>query len=184
VVPWRPLLVVLPVLSAALATAHLAVAPPAMPSLLGVAMALLVAAVLLGLDDPARDLLAALPSSPARRRLHRLALLAPSLLVAGGSLLAVGHHLDLVTVTVASGTASLAALAAWGLVAGSVAERRRPELVAPVAAGAPIAWVVTAAALPVDGAIGVLARGWAEQHWGWTAAGALIWLLAGRVDPR
>ena len=181
--PWRPLLVVVPTLTAALAIAFVAGADPAPPTLLGLAVALLAAAALLGLDDPARSLLAAVPTSLARRRAHRLVLLVPVLVGAAATLLAVAHRLDLVTATVTSGTASLAALVAWGLAAGRLVERWRPELVAPVAAGTPIAWVLAAAALPADGVVGDLAHAWAAQPWGWAATGAVVWLVAGHGDP-
>lgn len=180
---WRPLAVVVPLLSGSIVVAVAVGAPAAPPTLVGMASALLVATALLGLDDPARDLLAALPTSPARRRAHRLVLLVPVLVGVASALLAVAHRLDLVTATVASGTASLAALVAWGLAAGRLVERWRPELVAPVAAGAPITWVLAAAALPVDGAVGDLAHAWAAQPWGWAAAGAVAWLVAGRGAP-
>jgi hypothetical protein len=181
--PWRPLLVVVPTLAAVLAIADVAGAGPAPPTLLGLAVALLAAAALLGLDDPARSLLAAVPTSLARRRAHRLVLLVPVLAVSTATLLAVAHRLDLVTATLTSGTASLAALVAWGLAAGRLVERWRPELVAPVAAGTPIAWVVAAAALPADSAVGDLVHTWSAQPWRWAATGAVAWLVAGHGDP-
>lgn len=182
-VAWRPLAVVVPTLAVALALAHSAGAASVPPMLLGVALALLVAAALLGLDDPARDLLAAVPTNLARRRAQRLALLGPAAVGATVGLLVAGRQLDLAADPVGSGVASAAALSAVGLLAGRIAERWRMELLAPVGAAAPIAWVLVAAALPVEGVLGEVANGWAERPWPWALAATTAWLLASRQDP-
>lgn len=182
-VPWRPLLLVAGALGGALALTHAAGAPPAPSTLVGAALALLAAAALLGLDDPARDVLAALPTTAARRRAHRLALLVPALAVAGAALLAVGRWSDVTSEPAGSVTATLAALTIAGLLVACLIERRRAELTAPAGAGAPVVWVLVATALPEAGMAGEVAHGWADRPWPWAAAGALAWAVACRRAP-
>jgi hypothetical protein len=183
-VPWWPLAIAVTALASALAAAHVAAAAPAPPTLVGLGLALIVAAAILGLDDPARDLLAALPTSLARRRLQRLVLLVPSALGAGAALLLGGRHLGLVLESATAALASLAALAALGMLAGRLAERRRIDLLAPVGAGASIAWALASAALPAHGLVGATAHGWADRPWPWVVAAAAAVLLVHRSDPR
>lgn len=183
-VAWWPLAVVAPVLGVAAGIAGAAEAGPISSTLLGVALALLAAATLLGLDDPARDLLAAMPTTLVRRRAQRLALLGPAVLGLSATLLLSGRHLDLVVERPSSALGSVAALLTVGLLAGRVAERRRAELVAPVAAGTPVAWVLLAAALPARGVLGGLAHGWAERPWLWVVGAIAALVLVHGGEPR
>ncbi|MGV3759998.1 MAG: ABC transporter, partial [Actinomycetota bacterium] len=138
---------------------------------------------LLGLDDPARDLLAATPTTLARRRAHRLALLVPAVAASGAALVLIGHEAGLVGGPVGSLAGSLLALGAVGLLVARLVERRRPELTAAAGAGAPVTWVLTAAAGPGSGALGALTHGWADHPWSWAAAAALAWVAACRRQP-
>ena len=88
-VSWSPLgtgIVLLVGAGAALSAAGASADP-----LVGLAAATLAAGALAGLNDPAAALLAAVPTSSARRRAHRLALLVPAALAGWAGLLVVAR---------------------------------------------------------------------------------------------
>jgi hypothetical protein len=78
-IPWTPLMVVAACLAVITAVAAHAGMWPVV--VLGIASAALAAALVAGLRDPAAALLSAVPTSPARRRARRQALLLPAGLV-------------------------------------------------------------------------------------------------------
>ena len=89
-VPWQPLAGIGTALVGVSAVATYADRWPV--TLLGLAAAGVAAATVAGLHDPAAALLAAVPTSAARRRAHRVALLAPVALLIWLGYVAVGHH--------------------------------------------------------------------------------------------
>jgi hypothetical protein len=170
-VPWAPIAGVAACLVAVTAVAAAAGTWP--DEALDVAAAALAAAAVAGLRDPAAALLAAVPTSPARRRARRLALLVPVMLAVWLASLwttrlwepAIGWPLGPLAALVSTGLA----VAAWA-----------PERIA-VEAGvaAPLVWFAAAWAGPVDGAPAEWLFAWQHHPWLVTAA-ALAALLMRR----
>lgn len=132
--PWTPLLGATTGLLVIGAAVHASGGSPA--EILALAAAVMAAALLAGLHDPAADLLEPLPVSLASRRLHRLLLLVPAAATAWLGLLALAH---------ASGpewsagwpVGPLTALTAGGLAAATWAP---PLWQVGAAVGAPLTW--------------------------------------------
>jgi hypothetical protein len=129
--------------------------------LTGLAAGGLAAAVVAGLHDPAQDLLAAVPVGAGRRRLHRLLLLVPAMLVAWVVLTALA---DLAS----SGEdgewplGAVLALAATGVAVAVWA----PEGARPAAGvAAPLAWVAADRMASGDGVVADVAAAWHTTPW-------------------
>jgi hypothetical protein len=159
VTPWTPLLAGATVLVAAGSVVRLAGGPLA--GLTRLAAAGLAAAVVAGLHDPAHDLLAAVPVGPGRRRLHRLLLLVPAMLIAWVALTALA---DLAS----SGEdgewplGAVLALAAAGVaVAVWAPEGARPG----AGVAAPLAWVAADQMAAGDGVVAEAAAAWHTAPW-------------------
>jgi hypothetical protein len=108
-----------------------------MGPLLGLAAATVAAGALAGLHDPAAALLSALPTSTARRRAHRLALIVPASAVAWAGLLAAAHLDDGWSAGWPWGP--LAALLMTGI---AVATWAPDDWAVPAAVSVPLAWTV------------------------------------------
>jgi hypothetical protein len=170
-IPWAPLVGVAACLAVMTAVAaHTRTWPV---GVLGIASAALAAALVAGLRDPAAALLAAVPTSPARRRARRQALLLPAGL--GVWLLsvwaarqwepAVGWPLGQLAALTATGFA----VAAWA-----------PDRIALEAGvAAPLLWYAAARAGGLDRGPADLLFAWHHHPWIVTAA-ALTALLTGR----
>lgn len=163
-IAWSPLVLVVVLGVAALSlTRILDEAPPV--AFVGVAVAAVVVVALTGLHDQARDLVHAVPTSAARRLLHRCVLIAPAAAVGVVALEGTvswlyGHDVPV------PGGADLVALAACG-VAGVAAFTRRfgCRATMPVA-GVLGAWVASGPLLVHAGLPEVVAAPWAT----WSAA--------------
>ena len=113
----------------------------------------LAATVAATLDDRCHALLAAVPTRPSRRLLHRLAVVVPAA--------ALGWSIAARSTAPAPGLAAWAALAAAGVAVGACTGHRRPELAAAAGGAAAVGWPV----LPLVGlsSLGPLADGWVEH---------------------
>jgi hypothetical protein len=168
--PWTPLLGATTGLLVIGTAIHASGGPPS--KILAVGAAVMAAAVLAGLHDPAADLLEPLPVSAGWRRAHRMLLLVPVGAAAWVSLLALGH---LSTSDWPAGQlyGPLVALVSVGLAAATWA---RPERQVTAAVAAPLLWFalyeVTGGLSPegsgVLGDIGNLVDAWRERPWGVT----------------
>lgn len=182
--PWWPLLAAFGTATVVLvATTHLGEGPRPvwLGSLLSAALA---AGVALGLDDPAHEMLDALPTGAPARLLHRLTLLLATAVAAALGLSAI----DGVTATslptgvatanpdgavlVAQLATVVGAAAATGLIGG------RPDRAAAVAAPIPIFWVVAAVMAPARGPIRHIATACTERPAGVVLVATIVILLA------
>jgi hypothetical protein len=179
--PWTPLLGATTALLVVGAALHVADQSPA--EILVLAAAVMAAAVLAGLHDPAADLLEPLPVSAGWRRAHRLLLLAPAGLAAWLVLLRLGRLAD-PGWSAGLLVGPLVALVCVGLAAATWARR---ELQATAAVAVPLGWFAlyeVTSGLTQDasgelGLIGDLLGAWLERPAGVTvlalAAMALGW---------
>lgn len=168
-VEWLPLVAVGAVL---VATSTLASHTGRWPlDLVGVAAGAVAAATVAGLQDPAADLLAALPTSATRRRAHRLALLVPLALAVWMAYLWPGQS---VTPTPGWPLAPLVALLATGL---AVVVLAPPAAAMAAGVAAPLVWT---AADRVGGRLDDTFRGVlsAWQHHPWLVITAAVAALA------
>lgn len=157
---WSPLLLAAACLLAAGVLVRAAEASPT--AFLSLAAAAVAASAVAGLQDPAAGLLAAVPTSPARRRAHRLLLLIPSVLLTWLGLIALARLIS-PQWTAGWWLGQTTALIALG-VAGTIWGPGRHRLVAGVAA--PL--VCYAVAEQVRGASGPLAgfvTSWQTHPW-------------------
>ena len=111
------------------------------PTSAAVIVAAVVGAGVATLADPAANLLHALPTTPRRRLVWRLAALAVPGVLATGAVVSTGKALFAAT-WVAPGLAAAGALAATGLAVLTVAAWRAPAEAADRAALAVVAWAV------------------------------------------
>jgi hypothetical protein len=132
--PWTPLLGATTGVLAIGAALHASGGSSA--DILALSAAVMAAAVLAGLHDPAADLLEPLPVSAGWRRAHRLLLLAPAGLAAWVGLLALGRLAD-PDWSAGLPVGPLVALVSAGLAAATWARR---ELQATVAVAVPLGW--------------------------------------------
>jgi hypothetical protein len=137
---WRPVLATTSGIGTVVLAMWAAGAPPAAEQPVMIAVAVLIAAAALGLDDPAHALVAAAPVGFGRRLAHRLAWLGP---IALGCLLGIGWVVALLDVAPVSGQilAPAAALASLAVVTHVLVTRRRPDVAASAAAVVPAVWV-------------------------------------------
>jgi hypothetical protein len=117
--------------------AVLAVSDASANPLVGLAAATVAAGALAGLDDPAEDLLAAVPTSAAWRRAHRLALLLPAAVVVWVGLLLAGRLAD-----AWSAGWPLGPLAALLMTGVAVATWTPAHWSVPAAVTVPLAWAL------------------------------------------
>lgn len=130
--------------------------------LLPLAAAATAAALVAGLHDPAASLLAALPTSPARRLVHRLAVLLPVTLLVWAGMLAAAHlpapdwgsgwPLGPVTALACTGLA----VAVWAPAATNAAWG---------AAAAMLWFALTRIAGETGGAVGTVLSAWESDPW-------------------
>lgn len=169
-VPWQPLGAVALCLAGVVLAATVRGSWPW--GVLDVAAAGLAAAVVAGLRDPAADLLAALPTSAARRRTRRLLLLVPAGLGTWLAYLAVGNAL---TPELGWPVGPAVALVATGCAVATWAPAR---VAVEAGAAAPLLWMGVARAtngLPEP--VTVLASGYEQHPWIVTlAALAVTWM--------
>lgn len=118
---------------------------PITPWLGPLMLGILVAGAILALDDPAHDLLAAVPVHQGQRLTHRLALLVP---LVAASVVALTRLVALLEVDSDLATMVGVALASVGLLTNVTWSRRRPESAATAGAALPLAWVVWATVTP------------------------------------
>lgn len=161
---WRPLVLVTGAeLVAVLALGMATVTVPA-PALAILAAALVLAAAVLALEDEARALLAALPTSGARRLVHRLVLVVPStvaVLVLLGAAEAIADVVD-AGPPGAAGAPSVAALGLSGLaVRGGLIRRSRRA--GTIAAAVPGAWVLWGSIAGGPEIVVAAANAWSRQ---------------------
>ncbi len=132
------------------------------------------AALVAGLRDPAAALLAAMPTSSARRRARRLGLLVPAGLALWLAYIWVSNQAD---PAVGWPVGPAIALTATGLaVAVWAPERIRVE----AGVAAPLLWYAVArAGAELDGIAGEVVAGWQQHPWIVTAA-ACVALVLGR----
>jgi hypothetical protein len=170
-IPWAPTVGVAACLAAVTAFAAPTGSWPV--GVLEVAAAALAAAAVAGLRDPAAALLAAVPTSPARRRARRQALLVPVVLGVWLATVGAAHVWE---PAIGWPVGPPAALIATGLAVAAWA----PERIAVGAGGAaPLVWFVAAWAGGLDGVLGEVLLAWQHHPWLVTAA-ALTALLMGR----
>lgn len=165
-VRWRPGLALTGVLLVAVVLGRAADRP--VDAVLVVAAAGLAATVVAGLQDPAADLLAAVPVSVMRRRVLRLALV-------GAPALATWWLLDSLSTTTSSGPGPLLALTATGVAVAVWAPTRRAVL---VGASTPVVLFALHRVLPTGTASDVVGR-WLTDPW-WVLATATLLCVAGR----
>jgi hypothetical protein len=145
--------------------------------LLNLGAAVLAAALVAGLYDPAASLLAAMPTSAARRRLRRLLFLTPAALAAWAGLVGLAR---LTTPDWPFGwwIGPAAALATTGL---AVAAWAPPDWQVVAGVAAPIVWYAVSQVSGDPGnLIGEVATAW--EHHPWVVAGAATVLAIGGRD--
>jgi hypothetical protein len=130
------------------------------------------------LDDPAHQLVAALPVSRRRRVAQRLVLAVPPVLVAW--LVITARWIPLPGSS-SDHAAPLLALAAIGVATAVIAQRRRPDLAATVGVAAPLVIVATQIAFGGQDPPAPL-RAWLDHPWP-TAAVATAAAIAALADP-
>ncbi|MFN0029032.1 MAG: hypothetical protein ACKV2O_17880 [Acidimicrobiales bacterium] len=170
-IDWTPLAVIT---GALLATATLlGWRQLEVPELLQyLAVAGLASAAVLGLADPARPLLQALPTTPITRLSHRGMLLVGATALAAGALLSAERLLDLTPTAAPQLAPALMALAALGTAVHTVA--------APLtdhpheAAAGSIMLCIVASALPLDFLPDTLRMAWLHHPWPFTAAATIV----------
>lgn len=133
------------------------------------------AGALLTLDDPAHDLLVAVPVGRPRRLLHRLLLLSPFVVVTLTLLDLCSAALD---VGFSTSAASVVALAAVGLAAYGIAMRLNPGRSAVAGAGIIVGWTAWAAVTPEGEALASLAHATATDPWAVTATAVAVATIA------
>lgn len=130
----------------------------------------LAATVLAGMQDPAAELLAAVPVSTMRRRLLRVVLL-------GVPALTVWWLLGVLTTTArTAGPGPLLALTACGV---AVAVWTPPRHGALLGAVTPVVLVALRQVVPLDGTVSEVVGWWLTDPW-WVLAAASLLCLAGR----
>jgi hypothetical protein len=164
-------MVVVATVACAWAVVVLAVAPPptsvlASPLLGRLAVAAIVAGLVLGLDDPAGEMLAALPTSGRARLGHRLVVLSP----VAATIVAVVDRPPLAHLA-----APACALASVALLAFA-ASPRRFDPHGTMAAALPLAWV-TWSAIAGDHAAAGLAGAWSTRPCAVTAVSSVTLAL-------
>jgi hypothetical protein len=171
---WQPLAVVAASLAALCLVAANAEVWPV--RVLGIAAAALATALVAGLRDPAADLLSAMPTSAARRRVRRLALLVPCGLAVWLMLVSAGH-LSSAAPGLGWPFGSLVALTATGL-AVAVWAPERFGVEAGVAV--PMLWYAVAwAGGSTDARYAEVVFAWQHHSWMVTAV-AVVALVVGR----
>lgn len=128
----------------------------------------LAATVAATLDDRCHALLAAVPTGPARRLLHRLVVVVPAATV--------GWSLSAHSTAPAPGVAAWAALAAAAVAAGACAGRRRPELAAAAGGAVAVGWPVLPLIAP--SALGPVTASWSEHPVGVLALALAVTVAA------
>jgi hypothetical protein len=136
------------------------------------AVAGLAAAMLLGLDDPARPLMNALPTQALERLLHRVVVLAVAAGIVGTLFAAASWRVDLSPSATSAEAATLVALLATGLAVFAVTAPR-VDRAAEVAALSVVLWV-GAAVVPRFGLPGGLVTGWLEHPWPVAACASMV----------
>ena len=144
-----------------------------------IAVAVLIAAAALALDDPAHALLAAVPVGSGRRLVHRLAWLAPITL---GGLLAIGWIAERLDVAPVSGQmlAPATALGSLSVVTHVLVMKWRPDVAASAAAVVPAVLVTLGVSTSRDALGGTLAHLWLDRPWAVVACAAAVVVGASR----
>jgi hypothetical protein len=144
-------------------------------------MALLIAAAVAtaapaSLDDPAHELLRAMPMTRRQRVLHRLTVVVPAV-AAAWALAAVamlGTEGDWLL-------PPLGALVALGIAVTCIASRIRPDVSSSIGVGAPLV-AVAVVALPSTGWLRSIGHVWIEHPWP-TITAALVVAIVATTDP-
>jgi len=173
-IPWWGLL--LPAGLSGLVGLLVRLAGGAVPDQVGVAaLAAMAAAAPQVLEDPARDLLSAIPQSRRRRVGHRLVLLLPVLLVAWVLLAPL-----VVDPRESAGLSvgPLLALAAIGLSAGCLAGRVLPGLAAPLGTAIPLGVVAIRLVLADRVTRSDILDVWIDFPWATTAVAGLVCVVS------
>jgi len=176
---WRPLGAVttaigLVVLALGAADAPRLANPPVM-----IAIALLIAAAVLTLDDPAHSLVAAVPCGFGRRLAHRVALVVPATLACLASIGWVGRRAD----TVSGSSQILIVAAALGAIAVAthvLLAQWRPDVAAPVAAVVPACWVVLGVTPSSVPGLAEVTDLWLNHPWAVCACASAVAVVAAR----
>lgn len=168
-VPWQPLAGVAACVVAVTAVAALVGSWPV--GALGIAAAALAAAVVAGLRDPAASLLAAVPTSAARRRARRLALLLP---VGAAVWLASIAAARLWEPGVGWSLGALAALTATGL---AVVTWAPDALAVEAGVATPVLWYAASWPGGLDGGVADVLLAWQHHPWIVTAAATTAFLI-------
>ncbi len=132
----------------------------------------LAAAMLLGLDDPARPLVDALPTQALERLLHRVVVLATAAGLVGTLLAVASWGVELSPSATSAEVAALVALLATGLAVFAVTAPR-VDRAAEVAAMFVVLWV-GAAVVPRCGLPAGLVIGWLEHPWPVAACASMV----------
>ena len=112
----------------------------------------LAAAATVALRDPARDLLAAMPTSPRVRLLQRSALIVPAALVAAALVDALARRPVDGPVVAMADIESVLALVCVGVATTACCARRRPDAASSTGAAVALGWSTAATFLPDRGA--------------------------------
>ena len=132
----------------------------------------LAAAMLLGLDDPARPLVHALPTQALERLLHRVVVLATAAGLVGTLLAVASWGVELSPSATSAEAAALVALIATGLAVFAVTAPR-VDRAAEVAAVSVVLWV-GAGVVPRFGLPVVVVIGWLEHPWPVAACASMV----------
>jgi len=132
----------------------------------------LAAAMLLGLDDPARPLLTALPTQSLERLLHRVVVLATAAGLVGTLLAVASWGVELSPSATSAEAAALVALLATGLAVFAVTAPR-VDRAAEVAAVSVVLWV-GAGVVPRFGLPAGMVIGWLEHPWPVAACASMV----------
>ncbi len=176
---WRPLAAVTSGIGVVVGALWAAGAPPIADPPVTIAVALLVAAAALALDDPAHALVAAVPVGFGRRVAHRLAWLVPATLAGLLSIGWVARSADMV-----SGSGRIlpaaAALGSIALATHVLVARRRPDVAAPVAAVVPACWVVLGVSPSGVAGFATFSKLWLHHPWTVCAGASAVAVIAAR----
>jgi hypothetical protein len=176
---WQPLGAAVSALGVVVLALGAADAPPLAEPAVTIAVALLVAAAALALDDPGHALVAAVPVPFLRRLAHRVAWLGPATLACLCSIGWVARRLDVVLVS-GSILPSAAALGSIAVAAHVLVARRRPDVAAPAAAVAPATWVVFGVSASGDETFTTVAHVWLDRPWTVCLCASAIAIIAAR----